>query len=188
MNLLNRLLFNLWYFRKPPWDTNISPPELFEFIQTHSVGRAIDIGCGTGTNVTTLARAGWQAVGFDFAPYAIQIAKRKIKKENVQADVFVDDASIMKNVKGCFNLALDMGCFHGMENKEDYLINLGKILVPNGFWLMYGFFKAAPHLSSPGLVETDIKMISTHGFTLLSRQNGFDKRERASAWFLYQKT
>ncbi len=187
MNLINRLRFNFWYFNRPPWDTGISPPELFEFIHTHHTGRAIDIGCGTGTNVITLAKNGWQATGFDFAPRAIQMAKRKIKKENIQADLFVDDASRMKNVKGSFNLALDMGCFHGMGNKADYLTQLGKILAPNGFWLMYGFFKSEPHLSGPGLVEADINMISTFGLTLLSRQDGFDKRERPSAWFLYQK-
>lgn len=187
MNLLHRLQFNFWYFSKPPWDTGISPPELFEFIHAHHAGRAIDIGCGTGTNVITLAKHGWQTTGFDFAPRAIQIAKRKIRKENVQADVFVDDAASIKNVKGQFDLALDIGCFHGMGNKTDYLNQLGKILAPNGFWLMYGFFKPGPHLSGPGLTEADMNLISTFGLTLLSRQDGFDKRERPSAWFLYQK-
>lgn len=187
MSLISRLRFNLFYLGKAPWDTNISPPELFEFIQTHPAGRAIDIGCGTGTNVITLAKAGWQSVGFDFAPRAIQIAKQKIKKENVQAELFVDDASTMKNVKGQFDFALDMGCFHGIENKMDYLTQLRKILVSGGFWLMYGFFKQAPHLSGSGLAEADLSMISTQGLTLLSRQNGFDRHERTSAWFLYQK-
>ena len=80
MNFLRRLQFNFWYFRNPPWDSGITPPELFEFIQSHPAGRAIDIGCGTGTNVITLAKIGWQVTGFDFAARAIQLAKRKAKK------------------------------------------------------------------------------------------------------------
>jgi cyclopropane fatty-acyl-phospholipid synthase-like methyltransferase len=188
MSWFSRLTYNLQYFRKPPWDTDITPPELFEFMNSHPTGRAIDIGCGTGTNVITLAKTGWQATGFDFAPRAIQIAKQKIKKEHIQANVFVDDASVMKNVQGPFELALDMGCFHGMTNKTDYLTQLGNILAPGGFWLMYGFFKSDAHLSGPGLVEADIDMIPTRGLTLISRQNGFDKRQRTSAWFLYQKS
>ncbi len=195
MNLLRRLRFNLFYFGKAPWDTGISPPELFEFIKTHPAGRAIDIGCGTGTNVITLAKTGWQVAGFDFAARAIQIAKQKIKKEKLQATLFVDDASKMKNVTGQFDLALDMGCFHGIENKADYLTQLSKILAPNGFWLMYGFFAPDPSTdsgqrplrSTPGLAPADIDMISAQGLTLLSRKDGFDKRERSSAWFLYQK-
>ena len=50
MNFLRRLKFNLSYFGKAPWDSGISPPELYDFIATHPAARAIDIGCGSGTN------------------------------------------------------------------------------------------------------------------------------------------
>ena len=186
MNLLKRLQFNYSYFGKAPWDTGISPPELYDFIASHPAGRALDIGCGTGTNVITLANAGWQVTGFDFAPRAIQIAKRKLKQAGIQADVFTDDATQMKKIQGKFDLALDMGCFHGIENKAGYLTQLTRILAPNGFWLMYGFFKQDAALPDPGLAHSDIDMISARGLTLLSRKDGFDKRERSSAWFLYQ--
>jgi|CXWL01.1.fsa_nt_gi ubiquinone/menaquinone biosynthesis C-methylase UbiE len=187
MNLLRRLKFNLSYFGKAPWDSGISPPELYDFIASHPAGRALDIGCGTGTNVITLANAGWQVMGFDFASRAVQIAKRKIKHAGIQANVFTDDATQMKKVHGQFELALDLGCFHGIQNKADYLTQLTRILAPNGFWLIYGFFKPAPHLPPPGLAHSDLDMISAQGLTLLSRTDGFDKRERPSAWFLYQK-
>ena len=183
MNFLRRLQFSFWYFRNPPWNSGITPPELFEFIQSHPAGRAIDIGCGTGTNVITLAKTGWQVTGFDFAARAIQIAKRKAKKANVQASLFTDDATRMKNVTGQFDLALDLGCFHTLENKADYLTQLDRILAPNGFWLMYGFLAS----TTPGIADSDLSMISTQALTLLSRRDGFDKRERPSAWFLYQK-
>ena len=187
MNFLRRLQFNFWYFRNPPWDSGITPPELFEFIQSHPAGRAIDIGCGTGTNVITLAKTGWQVAGFDFAARAIQIAKRKAKKANVQADLFVDDATRMKNITGQFDLALDLGCFHSLENKADYLTQLDRILAPNGFWLMYGFLNPGTQPTTLGIADSDLDMISAQAFTLLTRRNGFDKRERPSAWFLYQK-
>ncbi len=186
MNPFRNLKFNLSYFGKAPWDTGISPPELYDFIASHPTGRARDIGCGTGTNVITLANAGWQAAGFDFASRAIQIAKRKLKQAGIRADVFTDDATQMKKVHGQFNLALDMGCFHGIENKANYLAQLTRILAPSGFWLMYGFFKPDTALSGPGLVDSDIDMILARGLTLVSRVDGFDKRERSSAWFLYQ--
>jgi len=187
MNFLRRLQFNLWYFRNPPWDSGITPPELFEFIQSHPAGRAIDIGCGTGTNVITLAKTGWQVTGFDFAARAIQIAKRKAKKAHVQVSLFTDDATRMKNVTGQFDLALDLGCFHSLENKADYLAQLDRILAPNGFWLMYGFLAPASNPTTLGIADSDLSLISAQALTLLSRRNGFDKRERPSAWFLFQK-
>ena len=187
MDFLRKLQFNFWYFRNPPWDSGITPPELFEFIQSHPAGHAIDIGCGTGTNVITLAKTGWQVTGLDFAPRAIQIAKRKIKKANVQATLFTDDATRMNKVTGQFDLALDLGCFHSLENKADYLTQLDRILAPNGFWLMYGFLKPNSQPTAPGIANSDLDMISAQALTLLSRRDGFDKRERPSAWFLYQK-
>jgi cyclopropane fatty-acyl-phospholipid synthase-like methyltransferase len=188
MNFLHRLQFDLWYLGSPPWDSGITPPEVLEFIQTHPSGRALDIGCGTGTNVITLAKAGWQVTGLDFASRAVQIAKRKINQANVQAELFTDNAVHMKNVRGQFDLALDIGCFHSLQKKADYLAQLDRILAPGGFWLMYGFLAQATDLSAPRIDPADLKRISAQGFSLLFQRNGFDKRERPSAWFLYQKS
>ncbi len=186
MNFLRRVTFNLRYFQKPSWDSGITPPELFQFIQSHPAGRAIDLGCGTGTNLITLAKTGWQVTGIDFASRAIQIARRKLKKQNINAKLLIGDVTNFK-VDSQFELALDIGCFHGIENKADYLTQLEKILAPHGFWLMYGFVKSGTDQTGPGLVDSDLDLIPAQKFTLISRRNGFDKKERASAWFLYQK-
>jgi ubiquinone/menaquinone biosynthesis C-methylase UbiE len=187
-NLFRRLLFHFWYFRQPPWDTGISPPELLEFIEDHIPGRAIDIGCGTGTNVITLARAAWQVTGVDFAPRAIHMAEEKLRRAGVQAEVSVNDATRMRGINGPYDLALDIGCFHSLSQSDraKYLEQLDRILAPGGFWLMYGFFKPDPDHASAGLVEADVERIASQ-FTLLSRRDGFDRHERSSAWFLFQK-
>jgi SAM-dependent methyltransferase len=185
--LFRRILFHYWYFQQPPWDTGVSPPELLEFIQKHEPGRAIDIGCGTGTNIITLAKAGWTVTGVDFAPRAIKLARQKLKKAGVQADLFVRDATKLEGISGPFELAFDLGCFHTIpqHGKAEYLTQLNRILAPKGFWLMYGFLNTDP--AGHGLVEADIRAISAQ-LTLLSRQEGFDDhRTRSSAWFLFQK-
>lgn len=186
--MFRRLAFNFWYFRKPPWDSGISPPELLEFIRTRPAGKAIDLGCGTGTNVITLAKAGWQVTGVDFAPRAVLMARNKVKREKLTADLRVGDVTRLDKITGPFDLALDIGCFHSLPQtgKLDYLDQLDRILAPGGFWLMYGFFNPAQLQSGPGLAEAEIDLISAR-FSLLSRQNGFDRRDRPSAWFLFQK-
>jgi ubiquinone/menaquinone biosynthesis C-methylase UbiE len=185
MNFFRRLRFNLWYFGKAPWDTGVSPPELFEFIRTHPAGRAIDLGCGTGTNVITLAKTGWQMTGIDFAPRAIQIAKHKIRKAGVQAELRVGDVTKI-NINRQFDLVLDIGCFHGVADQAAYLDQLERILAPRGFWLMYGFFDPTPDHSGPGLAAADLDMIPARGLAPVNRKDGFDKHERPSAWFLFQ--
>lgn len=187
--MLRRLFFQFSYYQKPPWDTGISPPELIQFIASHSPGRAIDIGCGTGTNVITLAHSGWQVTGVDFAPRAIHLARKKIKSAKVRAELSVNDATKLQGITGPFELALDIGCFHnlGGNGQEKYLDQLERILVPGGFWLMYGFFQSDKDQPPSGLREADIHRISTR-LALLSRQDGLNRGERPSAWFLFQKT
>lgn len=186
--MLRKYYFNLLYlFSNPPWDTGISPPELLQFIENQPPGNAIDIGCGTGTNVITLVRAGWQVTGVDFAPHAIKIARRKSRKAGIRADLMVRDATHLHGVSGPFDLALDMGCFHGLRDKKaEYLSELVRVLAPGGHWLMYGFFKPDPLQTGPGLVEADLGEIPA-SMKLVWRQDGTDRRERPSAWFLYQK-
>jgi SAM-dependent methyltransferase len=186
-DILRRLQFDLRYLGSPPWDSGITPPEVFDFIQKHPAGRALEVGCGTGTNVVALVRAGWQVTGFDFSARAIQIARRKIRQADIQAEVFTDDATRMKNIGGQFDLVLDIGCFHGIPNKADYLTQLDRVLAPGGFWLMYGFL-ATDDSSTLGVGPATLSRVSALGVDLLSRQNGTDHGVRPSAWFLYQKS
>jgi cyclopropane fatty-acyl-phospholipid synthase-like methyltransferase len=188
-NMIRRLSFEHWYWLgRTPWDTGISPPELLEFIETHQAGRAIDIGCGTGTNVVTLARAGWQVTGIDFASRAIRKAKRKVAASGVQAELYVRDVTDLHDITGPFDLALDLGCFHGVlhSRRTKYLEELDRILARGGYWLLYAFLKTDADHAQPGMDEAAIRMLATR-FMLLSRRDGFDNRGRNSAWFLFQK-
>jgi cyclopropane fatty-acyl-phospholipid synthase-like methyltransferase len=115
------------------------------------------------------------------------MAKRKAQTAGIKAELLMRDVTNLKGVSGPFDLALDIGCFHGLrDRKAGYLSELKRILAPGGYWLMYGFIKTASDQSGPGLTESDLELISA-SMTLVWRQDGFDKRERTSAWFLYQK-
>ena len=183
MKFLRRLFFNLWYYRNPPWDTGVSPPELLNFIDSHPPGRALDLGCRTGTNVITLARHGWDATGVDFARRAIREARKKARQAGVEVDLRVADVTKLEGVHGPFDLILDMGCLHGLpeDGKNAYIQNLDRLLAQGGTYLMYGFFKG-PGDSGPGLTEEDIQQLEKH-FEILERQDGTERGIRPSAWF-----
>jgi len=187
MNLLRFLFFNLSYFRNPPWDTGISPPELLAFIETHPPGRALDMGCGSGTNAITLAKHGWQVTGIDFALPAIRIARKKAAQEGLQIDFRLADVTRPPQFDGPFDLILDIGCFHGLppKSRSRYIQNIQRLLAPQGTLLMYAFFKK-PEDSGTGIVETDIQMITSH-LRLIHRKDGSERGLRPSAWFTFQK-
>jgi SAM-dependent methyltransferase len=184
--MLRRLNFSLWYFFHPPWDSGISPPELLDFISHHPAGRAIDLGCGTGTNVITLVQNGWQVMGIDFAPTAIRLARKKLARAGTKADLRVGDVTRLDGISGPFDLALDLGCFHGLPAHSGYLAQLGRLLSPDGYWLLYARLKSNPDEARPGLTPANSEQIGRSGFYLLNRKDGSDKRGWPSAWFLYQ--
>jgi SAM-dependent methyltransferase len=185
--MLRRLKFDAWYMFRPPWDTGVSPPELHRFMDEHAPGRAIDLGCGTGTNVITLAQHGWQVTGLDFSSRAIRIATRKIKAAGLTAALSVCDVTRMSGVAGPFDLALDVGCFHGNEHKQAYLDNLRQLLAPGGNWLLYGFVREGRDDGRPGISPADLELVKSFGLQVLSRQDGTDGRSRSSAWFLIRR-
>ncbi len=185
MNFVRRLNFLLWYLGRPPWDSGIVPPEVEKYISSHPPGRALDLGCGTGTSSLALARAGWSVTGVDFVERAIKKAEQKARSENLsvdfhQADVTHLPASIFMDP---YDLVLDIGCFHGLSpsGRKAYLDQLDRLLAPGGNWVMYGFFKPG-EAPGPGLRNFDLEQI-LNTMILIERQDGVDRRGRPSAWF-----
>ena len=189
MNFLRRLVFNLWYaFRRPPWDSGVTPPELWQFIHDNLPGRAIDLGCGTGTNAITLSKNGWHVTGVDFASVAIQRAREKARQEEQSIAFFVDNVTRLPAVIGPFDLVLDIGCFHAIDPalRPAYLQTIGRILVPGGTWLLYAMRRAQADAAF-GLLEEEIAEIAAH-FCLRRREDGFDPGGRQSSWFWFVRT
>lgn len=187
MNLVSRLLFNLWYLSSPPWDTGISPPELVEFIHFHPSGKALDLGCGTGTNAITLAKTGWQVTGIDFAYRAIRLGRLKAKQAGVQVDLRVGDVTDIHIISGTFDLVLDIGCFHSLsdQSKQDYVNNLGHLLTENGSFLSYAFLKKDGE-TGPGLLKSDLDHLAKQ-LRLVARKDGLERNQRPSVWLTYRR-
>ncbi|MET0862453.1 MAG: methyltransferase domain-containing protein, partial [Microbacterium sp.] len=66
---------------KPPWDYGAPRPQLVEWAEGQDLaggGReALVVGCGYGADAEFLASLGFRTTAFDFAPTAINGARRK---------------------------------------------------------------------------------------------------------------
>jgi SAM-dependent methyltransferase len=77
------------------------------------LGRALDLGCGRGQFTPELARRGWEAVGLDLVPAAIEAAKRK---DTRGATYIVGDVTDLPAAGlGRFDFFIDVGCFQGLN-------------------------------------------------------------------------
>ncbi len=186
--MLRKLFFNLIYYQKPVWDTGVSPPELLDFIADHVPGRALDLGCGTGTNVITLAKHGWDVTGIDFAKRAISLAKKKAKFYGVNVDLHLEDVTNLVSIKGKFDLILDLGCFHSLppSKRDSLILKVDQLLADNGTYLIYMFIPTNPDGFGPGATEEDIRFI-TQNLRLVDRKDSSDRGIRPSVWLTLQK-
>jgi cyclopropane fatty-acyl-phospholipid synthase-like methyltransferase len=141
----NQWLYRLMYWLgRSPWDTGITPPEVHEAFQAGDIppGAALDLGCGTGTNVIFMARQGRQAIGIDFVPAAIARAREKARRAGVAGQTCFHLSDVTRlaelDLPAC-GFALDMGCFHGIEaeGQRHYAAGLAAVLVPGGRFMLY---------------------------------------------------
>ena len=182
--MLRRLIFDLYYMKRPPWDTGVSPPELLTFIAEHPAGRAVDLGCGTGTNLVSLARAGWQVNGVDFGLGAVLRARGKLRKAGLSGRVIHGDVSAVRRLALPFDLVLDVGCYHGLNEqaREKYRQILEQILAPGGHFLLYA------HLSGAPAIEEDEFTCLSARLKLVQRQDSPDNFGRRAVWALFQQS
>ena len=64
-----------------PWDTGQPDPLLVEFVASGAVTPCptLEIGAGTGTNAIWMAERGFDVLGVDVAPLAIERAQAKVE-------------------------------------------------------------------------------------------------------------
>lgn len=175
--------FNLIYLGTPPWDTGISPPELTAFLNETPPGRALDLGCGTGTNLLTMARKGWQVAGVDFAWLPVLQARHKLRSEGYAARVRRGDVTAGLDMGGSFDLILDIGCYHGLtpSGRQAYRQNLRNWLAPGGAYLLYAHWRNGPQ-TSYGVDDGDVDSFKTF-LTLNWRKGGSEVRPDGSGGF-----
>lgn len=65
--------------------------KIFNGYSSRKVKSVLDVGCGTGIHSIELARRGYSAVGFDYAPKMVDVAKRRVAEKKSRAEFFVGD-------------------------------------------------------------------------------------------------
>jgi SAM-dependent methyltransferase len=186
------LHFTSLYFGRPRWDTGISPLELVDFLESNPAGRALDVGCGTGTNLVTMAGYGWDVIGVDMIPIAVIKARSKLKMKGQTGKVIWGDVSQPLKLREKFDLILDMGCYHSLslQDRESYRGNIQRWLQPEGTYLIYAHLPK-DLASTHGFRDADLCAFST--FLLLDwRQQNPETRPdgslgRPSVWMKFHR-
>jgi SAM-dependent methyltransferase len=96
--------------------------------------RAIDLGCGTATNVIFLTQNGFDVTGVDFIPAAIEIGRFKLQQAGARANLVVDDLTNLQHINGTFDLLVDYGTLDDLSTsrRDLYMKNVLPLTHING--------------------------------------------------------
>ena len=121
----------------PPWDTGTPDPMLIEMIESRAIvpGRTLEVGCGTGTNAIYLAQHGFEVVGVDISPLAIENARAK-----AQGRCRFETVDFLKEAPpgGPFQFVFDRGCLHTFDEDHErarFAQNVAAAMANGGVWL-----------------------------------------------------
>jgi len=159
------ILFRAMYrFGLTPWDSGVPPPELKELVegpQARTPGKALDLGCGTGTNAIYMTQHDWDVTAIDFVPRAIETARAKARAANVNPRLIVGDVTKLDELKvgDGYSLVFDLGCFHAIpESRRDaYVKGVTERSVTGADYLVWGFYARLNFFTNPKVTPEELK-------------------------------
>jgi SAM-dependent methyltransferase len=126
------------------WHLSQPSPELLSAVGDgwlSGAGRALDVGCGLGTEAGHLASLGWQVSGIDLSVVALGRAAGLWPVPSfLRADV-----RAMPFQARSFDIAMDRGCFHYLpaSDRPRYAAEVQRVLRPGGKLLLRASLRAA---------------------------------------------
>ncbi len=125
--------------------------------RSRPLGRALDLGCGRGQYTPELARRGWQAVGIDYLPRAVDAANRR----GVSGATYVvgDVTDLAPADLSMFDFFFDVGCFQGLSFEQRLAEGRGvsALANPGATLLMLAFQPTSMRSVAGGVSRADVE-------------------------------
>jgi methyl halide transferase len=133
-----------------PWDLGCPAPPFINLLasdQAPKPGKIAVLGCGGGHDALLFAMAGFEVVGFGFAPSAIERAailaqERELNAQFLQRNIF----DLATEFPYGFDYVLEHTCFCAIDPKERslYVQVVKNLLCPNGQFIALFFTHGRP--------------------------------------------
>jgi SAM-dependent methyltransferase len=97
-----------------PWSHQEPTLFLAEICHERKAGKALDIGCGSGTDSVFLARQGWDVTSLDFMEKALEYTQQRAADAGCSVTPVVADITTWDPPEQ-YDLVLDHGLLHNMD-------------------------------------------------------------------------
>jgi SAM-dependent methyltransferase len=80
--------------------------------------KALDVGCGSGFNLVSLALMGWQAYGIEITEDIVEKAAKNVESYGSKAEITVGENENIPYPEDTFDLLLSMNVIHYVQSRE----------------------------------------------------------------------
>ena len=177
-----------------PWDSGEVDEHLAQYVTEAPApgSRALDVGCGTGTNTIWLQRLGFDAVGVDLSPKAIEMANAAKGESGVECNFRLGDMILGFDVREKFDFMFDRGCFHTFSDPYDrsrFVENAARMMRPGGVWFSVIGSKDGPDRDSGPPRRSAVEIAGSveplfEIHSLIATTFDSDKHAEARAWIM----
>jgi ubiquinone/menaquinone biosynthesis C-methylase UbiE len=143
--------------------------------------RLLEIGVGLGTDFIRFVRAGAVATGIDLTEHAVELVRRRLELEGLEAEVRTADAEALPFVDASFDRVYSWGVLHHTPDTGKAIGEAIRVLRPGGeacvmlyarhSWISYGLWvrhallAGRPRQSLAGVLAAHMESEGTKGFT-----------------------
>ena len=126
-----------------------------EFVTSGAVtpNATLEIGAGTGTNAIWMAERGFDVLGVDVSPLAVEKARAKLEARALPCRFEALDFLAGTLPGGPFQFVFDRGCFHVFDEPDErqrFAQRVAATLAPGGLWLsLIGSTEGSAHEVGP---------------------------------------
>jgi SAM-dependent methyltransferase len=153
--------------RTAPWVIDEPQAAIVELQRAGWIhSKVLDIGCGTGEHTILLTRLGYDVLGIDFSPHAVEQARASAAEKGVDARFEVADAMNLGSDPG-YQTVVDSALFHIFDDADRarYVSSLHAAVRPGGLVHVLALSDAGRGFG-PQVSETDIRGAFGEGWVL----------------------
>jgi SAM-dependent methyltransferase len=149
-----------------PWDIGEPAPPFVDFLARPDApvpGRTIVPGSGRGHDALYFARHGFEVLGVDIAPTAVNVANERAQSEGLSAKAIFEERDLLAmppEFDGTFDYVVEHTCFCAIDPslRPAYVQAVHRLLKPGG--LLIAIFFAHPRDGGPPF-RTDASEVRT---------------------------
>ena len=173
-----------------PWDTGQPEPLLVEFVTSGAVtpSPTLEIGAGTGTNAIWMAERGFDVLGVDVSPLAVERAHAKMEGRAMRCRFAAWDFLAAPPPAVPFQFVFDRGCFHvfdELDERRRFAEQVAHSLGPGGLWLsLIGSTEGPPReVGPPRRSAREVMLAIEPALEIVELRSAEFRDNNAKAWF-----